>query len=103
MKVKAKQLTYEDFGNRIIYTDEKSGTSTTRVISGVSSFLGGSFLNAHVPAGQKPYIKATYLITKVTFLDGTSIAVAGDSLLEIDADTTPLEVQVTRPNQTGLR
>lgn len=102
MKIKAKQLTYEDFGNRITHTSD-SGTVTSRVITGVNTYLAGGHINTHVPTGDKPYIKANYLITKVSFLDGTTTTIAGDSLLELDADITPMEFQVSRPMQTGMR
>lgn len=102
MKVKAKQLTYEDFGNRVIHTSD-SGTVTSRVITGVHTYLAGGFLNIHVPEGEKPYLKANFMITKVSFLDGTTMTVAGDSKVELDEDTTPMEFQVTRPMQTGMR
>lgn len=103
MKVKAKQLTYEDFGNRIIHTDKKGGTQTSRVISGVHTYLAGGYVNDYVTEGSKPYLKANFMITKISFLDGSTMMVAGDSEVEVDEDTTPMEFQVSRPMQTGMR
>lgn len=102
VKVKAKQLTYEDFGNRIIHTNEV-GTTTSRIIAGVETRLKEAYIKTHVPTGVKPHITAHYLITIVTFLDQTKLTLAGDSLVELDADTTPMEFRVLKPNQTGLR
>lgn len=102
MKVKAKQLTYEDFGNRITHTNEQ-GTTTSRVISGVKTSLEETHIKNHVPEGAKPFIAARYMVTVITFLDGSNLAVPGDSMVELDEDTTSMEFQVYYPNQTGLR
>lgn len=102
VKVKAKQLTYEDFGNRIIHTDDQ-GTTTSRIISGVKTSLKDAYIKTHVPEGVKPFIAASYMVTLITFLDGTNLTVPGETMVELDADTTPMEFQVYKPNQTGLR
>lgn len=102
VKVKAKQLTYEDFGNRIVHTDDH-GTTTSRIIVGVETRLKDANIRKDPPNRDKPYITAHYLITTITFLDQTKLTLAGNSLVELDVDTTPLEFQVYKPNQTGLR
>lgn len=101
MKMQAKQLTAEDFGNRILHTD-KFGTETSRILVGIKHELPGSILSADQEEGH-PVIKAAYLVSHLTFLDGSKMAVAGNSSIEIDEVTKPVEWVVRNPGATGLR
>ena len=102
VKVKANQLTYEDFGNRIIHTSER-GTITSRIIAGVETWLKDAYIKKGPTNEDKPLIAAPYLITTITFLDQSKLTLPGEAEVELDADTTPMEFQVYKPNQTGLR
>lgn len=105
MKIKAKQLTYEDFGNRILHTD-RFGTETSRVITGVKHWLPQSRLvNRYDPESGKEsqLIRSPFLHSTIYFLDGTSMKLAGDNEVELDEVTKPVEFSVDNPYQTGLR
>lgn len=100
MKIQAKQLTSEDFGNRIIHTD-KHGTETSRILTGIKHELPGSYLST--PESGETFIKAAYLVSHLSFLDGSKMAVPGKSEVEIDEVTKPVEWVVSNPGGTGLR
>lgn len=102
MKVQAKQLTYEDFGNRLIHTS-KHGTMTTRIIAGVQTELRDLYITNDPRKEVKSRIKASYMVTKILFTDGTHIWLAGEEEVEMDEDTTPMEFEVREPYRTGLR
>lgn len=95
MKIKASELDVKDIGSRVV-TREPSGTTKSRILSGIAHKL----IYAQLTADLK--LSASYQLAILYFTDRSELTVASTDQVEIDPETGII-THVRQPGRTGLR